>query len=136
MKTLLTSLLLLLMATTQAQDSPAVQLWAAANGQGMIHQSIPDAGEVPELRMEVRGKVRSLEVAAGYVAVFHDGEDLDGLNTLEVCGPKRIDDLSTMPMLGLRGNWNGAIASVEVMRMKSDDAEEGPIDPMIALEQR
>lgn len=132
MKTLITTLLLLATTATYAQEGPAVKLWAAANGTGMVSQVIPSEGEVPELRMELRGKVRSLEVATGYVAVFHDREDLEGLRTLRIEGPKRINDLSVVPMPGLRANWNGAIASVAVSRNTEASPDVPTIEPMVA----
>lgn len=133
MKTLITTLLLLAAAGTNAQEGPAVKLWAAAHAQGVVSQSIPGEGEVPELRMELRGKVRSLEVAAGYLAVFHDREDLEGTRTLRIEGPKRIDDLSVLPLLGLQGNWNGAIASVAVARVQTESPAEPIVEPVIVL---
>lgn len=134
--TLLTTALLLITSCTQAQHTPVVTLWTAANGLGPIQQVIAYEGEVHDLRMELQGKVRSLEVAAGHVVVFHDREDLEGGQTLRIEGPMRINDLGTMPMLGLNSNWSGAIASMTIRACTEQQLPETPVDPAIACEPR
>lgn len=128
-----TSVLLLAMSAgmlAQAQDRPALQLWAEAGRQGYLTQAYAAECVVEELPFTLMGKVSSLEIAPGYSATFFRREELQGPVSLEVHGPCRIDDLEAVPMMTFRGNWDDAIGSMRIERITGRELIDQP--PVVA----
>ena len=129
MKTLITLSLLTGAIAVSAQSTCALTLWAQPAQQGCAKEQFCDAGEVDMLGPELNGEVRSLAVAEGYTVSIYQAEDLFGPHSLTLVGPQRIDDLTTLPMLSLRRNWDGAIGSFSIALTEN---AEPVIAPMVA----
>jgi hypothetical protein len=109
---------IILAATAAAQEVVPLQLWADQQRLGPVKQTIADTGLVEELRLDLQGEVSSLEVGEGYTVILYDRENGTGVNTLELVGPCQVNDLETLPLLGLRRTWDDAVASVHVRRTR------------------
>lgn len=123
----------MLAAATQtcAQSTCALNLWAQPNGNGYVRQQHCDTVTVDLLTADLQDGVRSLQVADGFTVLFYQAENLFGPHILAVTGPRRIDDLATMPMLSLNRNWDNAIASFSITRTDVPDPQP-VVPPMVA----
>lgn len=130
------ALLLAMFAGTfaQAQDQPALRLWAETGRMGYITQAYAGAATIEELPLALQGRVSSLEVGAGWSVTLFHREDLAGPVSLEVNGPCRIDDLKTVPMMTFKGNWDDAIGSMRIAF--SDPEQKRGMSPGVVAELR
>lgn len=103
-------------ATAAAQETAPLRLWADQQRLGPVVRTITDTGLVSELPLDLQGDVSSLEVGEGYTVILYDREDGKGVNTLELIGPCRVDDLESLPLLGLRRTWDDTIVSLHLRR--------------------
>ena len=129
MKALITLSFLAGTIAASAQSTCALTLWAQPDEQGCVKEQFCGIGEVDLLGPELNGEVRSLAIADGYTVNIYQSEDLFGPHMLTLTGPQRIDDLTTLPMLSLRRNWDGAIGSFSIARTEN---VEPVVAPMVA----
>lgn len=128
MRTLATLAPLFIAGFMNGQGDPAVRLWAEARRTGHVQQSFDQPGPVNDLRIDLQGQVSSLEIARGFTVTFFDREDNLSTHSFTFTGPCTVDDLKWQPMNGLKGNWDGSVASLFIER----DANRQVIPPVLA----
>ncbi|MCC6577032.1 MAG: hypothetical protein IT228_06785 [Flavobacteriales bacterium] len=119
----------LVAATANAQQTAPLQLWTDAHRQGHVQQVRTTTVEQEELRFELVGRVSSLQVGQGYTVTLHTGTGTLP-QTIVLVGPLVVNDLKSLPMLGLRPNWDDAVAAVEVR--PSVEEQDVPVPPVLA----